>query len=251
MKEIVICILVFVFMFSGCSSEFKSGFFDSTTEENNIDSENRLSDTSSDTPDTLPPSHETVTNNTDISEREKKLCCEAAHRADVSFYSSFKADEVIPIDDVILYYELHMMRNERGALLPELKQYKCDTNIRSYVIRIPKEEVRNALQPFFSPRIDDAYSKYEDFEDNNYLILDADVRGLLFTRCNSYTRKGDIIEMEVEGGWVDPYPESGDGYNVDSKFILGVKLLGESEFMYMYYNITKNDSQDLVTKYYH
>ena len=251
MKEIVICILVFVFMFSGCSSEFKSGFFDSTTEENNIDSENRLSDTSSDTSDTLPPSHETVANNTDISEHEKELCREAAQRAYISFYLSFKADEIIPIDDVILYYQNNMMRGEKGALLPELKQYKCDTNIRSYVIRIPKEEVRNALQPFFSPRIDDAYSKYEDFEDNNYLILNAEVRGHLFTRCNSYTRKGDIIEMEAEGGWVDPYPESGDGYNVGRKFTLGVKLLGESEFMYMYYNIIEDVSQDLVTKYYH
>lgn len=50
--------------------------------------------------------------------------------------------------------------------------------------------------------------------------------------------------MEVEGGWVDPFPESGDGLHVHRKFILGVKLLGESDYMYMYYNSIENVSQE-------
>lgn len=230
MRKFAICILVTAVMFSSCASESKSGFFDDTTEKENTDSTDNFTYISVDISDTL----ETIENEVKISEIEKKLCWNAAVGAYDSSFSSFKTDSIIPIDNVILYYELHMMRGEKGVLLPELEQYK--TNNDSYEIRIPKEKVRNDLQPLFSPYIDDTYSKYEDPTDKNYLILDAEVRGHIFSRCKSYTKKDDIIEMEVEGGWIDPVPESGDGYNVAIKFILGVKLLGESEFMYMYYN---------------
>ena len=50
--------------------------------------------------------------------------------------------------------------------------------------------------------------------------------------------------MEVEGGWVDPVPESGDGLHVNRKFILGVRLLEESEFMYMYCNSIEEIPQE-------
>ena len=234
MIKFAICILVTAVMFSSCASESKSGFFDDTTNNDNTDSEDSFTDTSVYISDILIPPHDIIDNNIGISESEKELCREAADRAHLSVFSNFKADDIIPIDNVILYYELFMMRGEKGALLPELEQYKTNNNF--FEIRIPKEKIRNDLQPLFSPYIDDTYSKYEDPTDNNYIILDAEVRGHIFSRCKSYTKKDDIIEMEVEGGWIDPVPESGDGYNVAIKFILGVKLLGESEFMYMYCN---------------
>ena len=242
MKKFVICILATVILLVGCASETTSKIHDETSENGNSDSKNNLTNTLGDISGTSLSLYETTGNDAEISESEKEICWEAAGGAYDSKFPDFNADSIIQIDDIILYYELHMIRGEKGALLSELEQYHTGRSF--FEIRIPKKEVRNALQPLFSPHIEDTYSKYEDPADSDYLILDAEVRGHLFVRCNSYTRKNDIIEMEVEGGWVDPFPESGDGLHVHRKFILGVKLLGESDYMYMYYNSIENVSQE-------
>lgn len=166
-----------------------------------------------------------------ISEKEKTICEEAATKLYANGLFNFKAEDTIHIDDVMQYYKLFMMRDNSGNLFSELVRYRTGENL--YEIRVPKEKVKASLQSLFHSALDDTSSIYEDPTDSNFYILDAEISSNIFTKGVSYIRKDGIIEVRCVAGWVDPEPTSGDGYNVQKEFTLGLKITdGLYEYVY-------------------
>ena len=227
MKTIIITLITIIFMLSSC---FQST--DNLTQTDLIEMQSENEAQQKDTERELSTNGDTF-DEEDISilEKEKRICEEAATKLYANGLFDFKAEDTIHIDDVMQYYKLFMMRDNSGNLFSELARYRTGENL--YEIRVPKEKVKASLQSLFYPALDDTSSIYEDPTDSNFYILDAEISSNVFAKGISYIRKDGVIEVRCVAGWVDPEPTSGDGYNAQKEFTLGLKIT-DGLYKYVY-----------------
>ena len=166
-----------------------------------------------------------------ISSSHKELCEEAAERFSVSVNHVFESGETIQIDDLMSYFTVFHMRDEEGKLLPELEKYR--TNNGLYEIKIPKNIVNDVLSSIFMVALDDSISVYYKDGDTENYVLDAEVRDMFYFECTNFDMENGNNIIKYDSGWIDP-DEDGEHINIEGRFELGIKVISEEKFQYVF-----------------